>query len=179
MRYVSYKAYRSLHASTWTAGPYIGLGTGAASMLTREGYDKLCTIHTSLPQPPKNAFRVRLKVCDTRQSIAGGKTLADTSFDVEFLDVREAAAEDLMLGARLTQGLSPSLIAYAQEVLGKERVDLVLERCVHDGLLARTAAGALAPTESGEKTIVYTTLQHQINPLFSKNFLRIRYQRRR
>ena len=40
-------------------------------------------------------------------------------------------------------------MAYAQEVLGKERVDLVLERCVHDGLLARTAAGALAPTESG------------------------------
>lgn len=133
----------------WTARPYIGLGTGAASMLTRESYDKLCTIQTSLPQPPKDAFRARLKVCDARQSIAAGKTLADTSFDVEFLDVREAAAEDLMLGARLTQGLSPSLVAYAQEVLGKERVDLVLERCVRDGLLARTAAGALAPTESG------------------------------
>ena len=133
----------------WTARPYIGLGTGAASMLTREGYDTLKSVHTSLPQPPKDAFRARLKVRDTRQSIADGKTLADTSFDVEFLDVREAAAEDLMLGARLTQGLSPSLVAYAQEVLGKERVDLVLERCVQDGLLARTAAGALAPTESG------------------------------
>lgn len=135
--------------SYWTAQPYIGLGTGAASMLTREGYDTLKSVHTSLPQPPKDAFRARLKVRDTRQSIADGKTLADASFDVEFLDVREAAAEDLMLGARLTQGLSPSLVAYAQEVLGKERVEGTLESCVHDGLLARTAAGALAPTESG------------------------------
>ena len=118
-------------------------------MLTREGYDKLCTIHASLPQPPKDAFRARLKVCDARQLIAAGKTLADTSFDVEFLDVCEAAAEDFMLGARLTQGLSPSLVAYAQEVLGKERVEGTLESCVHDGLLARTAAGALVPTESG------------------------------
>ena len=40
-------------------------------------------------------------------------------------------------------------MAYAQEVLGKERVEGTLESCVHDGLLARTAAGALAPTESG------------------------------
>lgn len=133
----------------WTALPYLGLGTHAASMLTSEGYAKLRSLQRQLPAAPHNAARVRLTVQDDRRTIAAGKTLADTAFDVEFLSAREAVAEDLMLGARLSEGLSEALVQHARETLGVACVDETLESCVRDELLAQNDAKRLAPTEMG------------------------------
>ena len=60
-----------------------------------------------------------------------------------------AAAEDLMLGARLSEGLSEALVQHARETLGVACVDETLESCVRDELLAQNDAKRLAPTEMG------------------------------
>ena len=136
---------RCLHnIAYWTGVPYLGIGTGAASMLTREGYERLRGVCGSLPVSPSDAARARLSCTTERQRLG---RLRDAAFSVEFLSEREAAAEDLMLGARLACGLSAELVDHARSVIGG-RVDDVLEGCVADGLLA-VSAGRLAPTDTG------------------------------
>lgn len=128
----------------WTGVPYLGLGTGAASMLTAGGYARLRSACRALPSAPFDAVRARL-VCTTPRDRL--RHLSDASFDVEFLDGRSAVAEDLMLGARLVAGLDPRLVSHARDVIGGH-VDDVLEGCVRDGLLAEVDR-RLAPTRVG------------------------------
>ena len=71
------------------------------------------------------------------------------AFDVEFLTVREAAAEDLMLGTRMSAGASAAVVARAREAIGAAAVDAAVGRVVAGGLAELTATGALAPTERG------------------------------
>ena len=119
----------------WTGEPYLGLGHAAASMLTPDGYKLLRKAVPSLPKPPDNAFRIRLTCTTAPERLIKEPALAAQSFDVEFLTKREAVAEDLMLGARLVDGLDPSLVAYANEALGDERVTACLDTLVEDGFL--------------------------------------------
>ena len=149
MRYEVASYARTGHAcrhnvAYWTGVPYLGLGTGAASMLAREGYERLRGVCEALPAAPDDAVRARL-VCTTgRAELAG---LADAAFDVEFLTLREAVAEDLMLGARLVSGLDPVLVVFARGIVG-DALDDTLWGCLLDGLLVERD-GRMAPTRKG------------------------------
>ena len=139
----------------WTGESYLGLGTSAASMLTAPEYDMLAEKNTSLPARPQDAARARLVVLDSPRKIGEGASLFSTEFDVEFLTHREAAAEDLMLHARLMEPISPALLVESELVFGASRLQDVLDLCVHDGLLDCVYADALdgaktyRPTEKG------------------------------
>ena len=62
-------------------------------------------------------------------------------------DEGQAAAEDLMLGARLVEGLNPSLICRARELFG-QRLDATIEALLAQGLLEE-GRGRLVPTKRG------------------------------
>ncbi len=132
----------------WTGLGYLGLGTNASSMLTLESYLKLREGKRRLPDLPKGTSRVRLTCTTPRKDIASGAKISELSFDIEALIAPQAAAEDLMLAARLVEGIGPSQLAYARQTLGAPAVD----RCI-DGLLARDLLvqndGRLCPTRSG------------------------------
>ena len=129
----------------WTGEPYLGLGHAAASMLTSEGYRRLRKTVTNLPELPEDTFRVRLTCTTAPNQLIEEPALSAQTFDVEFLTKHEAVAEDLMLGARLVDGLDPSLVAYAKVVLGEERVTNCLDDLVRDGFLT----SRYAPTQRG------------------------------
>lgn len=132
----------------WTGRPYIGLGCGAASMLSRAGYERLQRCCPQLPELDEATTRVRLETSSTRQQIAREPALASLSFDLEFLDEAQAAAEDLMLGMRLTQGVGPECIERARMSMGAERVDFAFAEIVSRGL-AQWRERRLVPTHTG------------------------------
>ena len=133
----------------WTGVEYLGLGTGAASMLGRAAYEALRCAAPQLPAPADSAARLRLTVASPTRDIAAARRLADLRFEVEQLSAAEAAAEDLMLAARMTDGLSAALVERARNLLGAGRVDACLADLVARGLLTPGARGALVPTHSG------------------------------
>lgn len=131
----------------WTGLPYVGLGTGASSMLDLEGYLRLSKACPRLPAAPAGVRRVRLTVETPRRELAEAPRLSALSFSLEFLTEPQAVAEDLMLGARLVEGLRPELVRRARELFGArldDTVDVLLAR----GLLGEKN-GRLAPTEQG------------------------------
>ena len=131
----------------WTGSPYLGLGTGASSMLDLKGYLRLRDRCPQLPQPPEDAARVRLTVETSRRELAADPRLSALSFSLEFLTEGQAVAEDLMLGARLVEGLRTELVARARELFGA-RFDDAVEALLARGLLAE-GNGCLAPTQQG------------------------------
>ena len=108
----------------WTGVPYVGLGRGAASMVEGDAYDALRALFAWLPEREPDAARMRFSTLDR---------------EVEFLTAREAWAEDLMLGMRLTRGIETSCMDEAPTVR-----DELLER----GLIARQG-NRLVPTHDG------------------------------
>lgn len=128
----------------WTGRPYLGLGTGAASMLTVEGYLRLLEACPQLGPLPEGMARARIKVLSGREEIAADPRLSSLEFEEEFLTERQAAAEDLMLGARLACGLDAGLVCYARDLFGPS-LDETLGRMIREGYLD----DALAPTERG------------------------------
>ena len=119
----------------WTGESYLGLGTSAASMLTAPEYDMLAEQNASLPARPQDAARARLVVLDSLRKIGEGTSLFSTEFDVEFLTLREAVAEDLMLHARLMEPISPALLVESEQVFGALTLQEVFDACVQDELL--------------------------------------------
>lgn len=132
----------------WTGVPYLGLGTSASSMLTREGYLRLRGVIPSLPEPGENVRRVRLTCTNTAEQIARDPRLPSLRFDLELLDERQAAAEDLMLGMRLAEGIGIGLLEHARACLGHQAVDEALEQCEARGLVERTGP-SWKPTDQG------------------------------
>lgn len=131
----------------WTGVPYIGLGTGASSMLDLKGYLRLRRGCPRLPEPPSNAARVRLTIRTGRRELAENPRLSTLSFSLEFLSEAQALAEDLMLGARLVDGLRPELVLRARELFGT-KFDDTIDDLLAQELLAEKD-GRLAPTERG------------------------------
>lgn len=131
----------------WTGASYVGLGTGASSMLNLEEYLRLREACPQLPAPASGTARARLTVETSRRDLAEDPRLSALSFSLEYLSEPQAVAEDLMLGARLTEGLRPELVARAQELLGV-RFDDTLDDLLARDLLAERD-GRLAPTERG------------------------------
>lgn len=106
----------------WTGVPYLGLGQGGASMVDTHQYESVRRVYDWLPPLQKECARVRF-------STAGR--------DAEFLSRREAWAEDLMLGMRMTRGVDASLVPQATK-----------DELVARGL-ARLDEGRMVPTHDG------------------------------
>lgn len=153
---------RCLHnIAYWSGQTYLGLGTSAASMLSREAYENLRKVSSWLPHVPDQAFRMRLKVIDNLKP----------QVKLEVLTGPQAVAEDLMLAMRTADGVSSDQLAYAERLLGKDKIERCIAKLVrrdlvlasdstnkgHDGLEAATsgsiaARGALCepkPTHQG------------------------------
>ena len=137
------------NVSYWTGIGYLGLGTAAASMLGREGYELLRKAVPTLPAPEDGAARFRLTITSSTKAIATADGLACLTLDVEQLAEREAVAEDLMLAARMTSGLPAELQRRAKRVLGEARVSTCLEGLIRRGLLETDGDGSLTPTHTG------------------------------
>lgn len=131
----------------WTGLPYLGLGTGASSMLDLECYLRLMAHCSQLPEAPADAVRARLTVTTPRHELAEGACLSSLSFSLEFLSEQQAVAEDLMLGVRLVEGLRPELVLRARELYGSQ-FDDTIDALLSQGLLAEKN-DRLAPTERG------------------------------
>ena len=138
----------------WTGMPYLGLGTSAASMLTCEGYERLRWAAPQLPDVPDGTFRVRLVCRSGRGELVYHDSrftgaMAEVRYDLEFLSERQAIAEDLMLGARLSEGVSAALLAIARDVIGRDAVDSTLCSACSAGLATMSEDGSLVPTRAG------------------------------
>jgi len=137
----------------WQGLPYLGLGTGAASMVTRGGYRALRDLCPRLPGLARQTARVRLRVLAGRSEVASGATmpdggLSDLDFEVEELTFRQALAEDLMLGARLAAGVDAGLLALSGQAFG-DALSACLEEVQERGLALQATDGNLRPTERG------------------------------
>jgi len=134
----------------WTGVPYLGLGCGAASMVDRAGYEQLrANVCPQLPTLDAGVARVRLVVEGDRQEVADAPLLGERHFSLDLLSEREAVAEDLMLGMRMTSGVGEDLLVRARDVIGAERVDATVEGVVKRGLAAWSGEGRLVPTSRG------------------------------
>lgn len=131
----------------WTGLPYLGLGTGASSMLNLEGYLRLSEACPQLPAAPVDARRVRLTIETPRRELAQDPRLCALSFSLEFLSAPQAVAEDLMLGARLTEGIGPALVSRARSLLGPALDDTLAD--LLDRALLVERGDRLAPAERG------------------------------
>lgn len=115
----------------WTGVEYLGLGRGAASMVGAATYSVVRELYGWLPEPPTKE----------REAGRGASRMRFSTLDrqVEFLDAREAWAEDLMLGMRLTQGV---------EAARMDEVPQVRDDLIARGLIRREG-DRLAPTHDG------------------------------
>ena len=106
----------------WTGVTYLGLGSGAASMLDPTQYEAVRGVMCELPKTDGTCSRVRVSLL---------------SNEVELMTSNQAKAEDLMLGMRLVDGVD------AASVPERTRTDLM------DAGLARMAGKRLVPTTRG------------------------------
>lgn len=95
--------------------------------------DGLASIRVS-----SDVARIRFKQLDD----AGGQ------FETEELSAREAAAEDLMLACRMTDGISADLLTRAARVIPDDELSFACKQAVEKGL-AVWDGGALRPTHLG------------------------------
>ncbi len=133
----------------WTGVEYLGLGTSAASMLGRARYEVLRRACPSLPASAPDAERLRLTTASPTREVSAARRLADLSFEVEQLGGREALAEDLMLGLRMTDGVGSGLLARAREVMGADALEGAVAAALADDLACLRPDGRLVPTERG------------------------------
>ena len=142
--------HASIHNQAyWTGVSYLGLGTGASSMLARDGYERLRGVCTQLPKLPDEFTRVRLQVASTRQEIAATDDVSLLRFSMELLTPEQAAAEDLMLGARMSRGIDAALVEEAEELLGSDQVESLIDDAVYAGLVYLDEEGNVVPTQLG------------------------------
>lgn len=73
---------------------------------------------------------------------------AGWQFETEELSAREAAAEDLMLACRMTDGISADLLARATGIIPDDELSIACQQAVEKGLVV-WVGGALRPTHLG------------------------------
>lgn len=150
----------------WTGVSYLGLGSYASSMMDPTGLRVLADavplclatdasneytdVETYLACHPETG-RVRLRCVQDARAFAGAcHNGLPLRFEAEALTAREAAAEDLMLGLRMTSGVSAALLERAAWAgVPSSRLTTNVQDVVARGLARRTDAGGLAPTEQG------------------------------
>lgn len=132
----------------WTGREYLGIGAGAASMLSPEDFSACCDAglfaENCSRAVPVDAARVRVgETADTKAFVdATGRM----SFSIETLDAREAALEDLMLGMRLSHGVAADQVERAS--LLEPGVPGVFRKLGDEGLV-ELREGRFSPTERG------------------------------
>ena len=107
----------------WTGQGYLGLGRSAAGMLDAEDFDRLAGLFPDVPARG-DAHRVRLVQRDD----------GATTFGVEYLTRREAAAEDLMLACRMTRGVASDLLVRTARVIPADELTAACDRALELGL---------------------------------------------
>lgn len=130
----------------WTGVSYLGIGRSASSMLARSEYESLSSFFPGVRVDDASA-RIRLTQLDNRGE----------RFDLDALSAQEAAAEDLMLACRMTDGISERLLRTASDVIPEIDVSRACDRAVNMGLARWTHVGMgnndrnrrLVPTDSG------------------------------
>lgn len=132
----------------WSAQTYLGLGPSAASMLTVHAYRCLKQVWKTLPDLPLDIVRVRITCTDSRASFIRNPRLSQRKASLEFLTLPQVLAEDLMLEARLTSGIEPELISYAEEVLGTQKLNATFDKLIDLGLMTYNH-GYLKATHKG------------------------------
>lgn len=132
----------------WSAQTYIGLGPSAASMLTAQAYRRLKQVWKTLPNLPSDIVRVRITCTDSRASFIRNPRLSQRKASLEFLTLPQVLAEDLMLEARLAQGIEPDVINYAEEVLGAQTLHATFDRLIDLELMTYNQ-GYLQATHKG------------------------------
>ena len=132
----------------WEGKNYLGLGTHASSMLSRACYRALRLMHPKFPQIDEDIVRVRFANTDNRSYLVAHPRFADAHFDFEFMTQRQAMAEDLMLAARTTTGLSCELLGAARDTFGAEAIDRIIDDCMALGLVEERES-YVAPSNKG------------------------------
>ena len=121
----------------WIGESYLGLGRSASSMLRACEFmqlkDLFCDARIS-----HDAARIRLRQTDDEAS----------AFEVESLSSRASAAEDLMLGCRMTQGIGRGLLDLVKRYIPEGELNETCELAVAQGL-ATWKDARLKPTHSG------------------------------
>lgn len=155
----------------WTGRSYLGLGVGAASMMTPEQWEELGEAGLfsgacGLPAPTDGEPPARVRASALPAGAERGGQVRDETrrravafardicmpVEVECLSARQAAAEDLMLGMRLVRGVPATLVERCRALL--PGLDGTLAGLVADGLASwREEPGSpgsrLAPTDRG------------------------------
>ncbi len=124
----------------WTGASYLGLGVAASSMLNVETYRMAREVMAQLPETDVDVARVRMTNVDGIRRMASGLGLGELGFELELLDARQAIAEDLMLGMRLTEGVG--------ERLASECPPSVWTDLIERGLVSKRGS-RMAPTHRG------------------------------
>jgi oxygen-independent coproporphyrinogen-3 oxidase len=113
----------------WTGGAYLGAGPHAASMLPYELYARVAEAEGWALPGEGTAARVRfVRECDVAGYVR--RPLASPGTP-EYLSAADAAREDVMLGLRLSEGVTVEEVSYAG-------VGAVLERLESLGLVRLT-----------------------------------------
>ena len=133
----------------WTGQSYLGLGVSASSMLTRKQYQKFQTIVSKLPDLSENIERIRIKITSSITEFIQASTLADLSYELEFLTYSQALAEDMMLGCRMSSGVHPDLLEESKLHIGNDSINQALQQAVDEGLAIFDEHGFFKPTEAG------------------------------
>lgn len=158
----------------WTGAAYLGLGAGAASMLSPDAYAACCEAgvfgavrpmettggeaagatggeesanHTTAAMftPDANTTRIRIQADVDAAAFAAG--LGRPGAAAEGLTQREALLEDTMLAFRQSTGLGAASVRRACAAVPE--LAAVLARLQEAGLLRKEADGTLVPTERG------------------------------
>ena len=99
------------NAAYWTGASYLGLGVAAASMFDADTYRAVRALCPRLPAIDDDVARVRMTNVDDVDRMVSGMGFDESRYDLELLNARQAVAEDLMLGMRLSEGVSERLVA--------------------------------------------------------------------
>ena len=105
-------------------------------------------MHPKFPQIDEDIVRVRFANTDNRSYLVAHPRFADAHFDFEFMTQRQAMAEDLMLAARTTTGLSCELLGAARDTFGAEAIDRIIDDCMALGLVEERES-YVAPSNKG------------------------------
>ena len=135
--------------SYWSAKPYLGLGCGASSMLTAKAYKRLQKAIPKLCDIDSSISRIRMKNTSTPIQVAQSLSIDQMSFECEFLTLRQALAEDMMLASRMRSGINPALIDMAEQCMGHDLVQGRIKYLIDMGLCYENEVDYICPTDKG------------------------------
>ena len=124
----------------WTGASYLGLGVAASSMFDAETYRAIHGRCSRFPAIDGDVARVRMTNVDDIDRMAGGTRFDESRYKLELLNSRQAIAEDLMLGMRLSKGVGERLAA--------ECPPAVWDDLIERGLVAKRES-RMVPTHRG------------------------------